>query len=101
MSDDQKAGISIDELLKQATDKTNGEITYANTVGVVIGENEIVIEFYFMMPIIPGKTTIPTLLQRMVLPLKLGAQIAEMLANGITQIEQQSHSLSNSNDLNK
>jgi len=70
-------------------------------MSVNVGENEVVLEFYFMMPIIPGKTTIPTLLQRMVLPLKLGAQIAEMLANGITQIEQQSHSLSNSNDLNK
>ena len=92
MSDDQKSGISIDELLKQAIDKTNGEITYANTMSVRVGENEVILEFYFMLPIVPGTTSQPSLLQRIVLPLKLGVQLADMLSNGIAQLENHVHS---------
>jgi len=87
MSDRGKIETSIDDLLKQAIDKTNGEITYSNTMSVHVGENEVVLEFYFMLPNIPQ----PILLQRIVLPLKLGMQLAEMLSTGIAQIEQQSH----------
>ena len=76
MSDDQKSGISIDELLKQAIDKTNGEITYANTLGVSIGENEVILEFYFMLPVGSHHgSNKPNLLQRVVFPLKLGLQL--------------------------
>jgi hypothetical protein len=100
MTDDQNTGISIDKLLEQAIDKTNGQVTYANTLSVRIGENEVVLELYFMLPSISGAPAQPSLLQRIVLPLKLGAQLAQMLSNGIAQLEEHNSS-SNISDLKK
>lgn len=101
MSDEQKASIVLDELLKNVIDKTDGQVTYSNTMSVSVGENEVVLEFYFMFPSVPGRTHAPTLLQRIVLPIKLGMQLANMLSDGISQMEQQMHSLSNTNTPNK
>jgi hypothetical protein len=83
MSDEQKTDALLDNLLKQSIDKTDGQITYANTVSLHVGENEVVLEFYFVLP--PRRE--PMLLQRVVMPLSLGRQLAQSLADGIKSVE--------------
>lgn len=83
----------LNELVKHSIDKTGGEITYSNTMSVRVGENEVILEFYFVLPGVSEEASSSTLLKRIVLPLKLGEQLSHMLSEGIAQVKTKPDSL--------
>lgn len=91
MTNTKKKGmeISIPELLAKAAQAPENPDLYVNHAQIVITNNEIVVEFYYLSPtnIVTNLQVKATLKQRIILPHALGKGLATALANVIASYE--------------
>jgi hypothetical protein len=82
---------SIDDLLQQAQDKTNGELDYVNQVRVHVSDTEVTFDFYRVMPhVLPASPPHVERIRRVVLPLSVAKQMGTLLT---TQTEEQTNGI--------
>lgn len=81
--------VRIDTLLSKATSPEGGvEEFYANHVQIGITANDVVLDFYRILPDTTSPKNISiSLLQRTIIPLNMVKGLATALANSITQLE--------------
>jgi hypothetical protein len=85
----QPREITIDDVLDKAIDATDNRVFYANNMRFAVSANEVTLDFYFLgAPTAQKQAPEARRIARIVLPVNLSKEIAEIILDGVSTWEE-------------